>query len=126
MPIRIKRYTVVVTTLADGTKTAYTIEKVSGLIQAIVYTKTDYADGVDFIISCETSGLIIWDEDNVNASKTVYPRAATCDTLGVASLYAATGEPVEDKIPIANERIQIAIAAGGVTKSGTFYIYVES
>ncbi len=120
----VERHEVTITTAADGTGTGYT-EVIRGLIQAIRYVKTDYADGVDFTITAEGSSLTIWDEDNVNASKTVYPRAATCDTVGVASLYAAAGEPVEDHIPVSEERVKIEIAQGGSGKIGTFHVYVD-
>lgn len=119
----IERHVVTITTAAGGGGTGYT-PVVNGFIQAIRYVKTDYADGVDFDVTAETSGIVIWDEDNVNASKTVYPRAATHDTLGVASLYAAGGEPVETYIPVSTERVKIVVAAGGDTKVGVFHVYI--
>ena len=118
----IERHQVTVTT-GTATGTGYT-PVVNGFVLAIVYTKTDYAAGVDFTVTGETSGIIIWDQDNVDATVTVYPRGATCDTAGLASLYAGSGEPVEDRIPVAQERIKIAIAAGGNGKTGVFDVYV--
>jgi len=118
----IERHQVTVTT-GTATGTGYT-PVVNGFVLAIVYTKVDYSNGVDFTITGETSGIIIWDQDNVDATVTVYPRNATCDTVGIASLYAGSGEPVEDRIPIAQERIKIAIAAGGNGKIGVFDVYV--
>lgn len=119
----IEQHTVTVTTDGDGAGTGYT-GLTNGFVQAIRYVKTDYADGVDFEITAEVSGETIWDQDNVNDSATVYPRAATHDTAGAASLYAAGGEPVETLIPVAQERIKIEIANGGDTKTGTFHVYV--
>jgi len=118
----IERHNVVVTT-GTATGTGYT-PVVNGFVLAIVYTKDDFASGVDFTITGETSGINIWTQNNVNATVTVYPRNATCDTAGVASLYAVAGEPVEDRIPVAQERIKIAIAEGGNGKSGTFDLYI--
>lgn len=115
---------ITVTTDGAGAATAYT-NAVNGILQQIRYVKTDYAAGVDFTITNETTGETIWSQLNVDASVTVAPRQPTSDTAGVASLYAAGGEPVEDKIAIAGHRIKIVIASGGATKSGTFYFILS-
>jgi hypothetical protein len=119
----IERHKVTITTDGTGAGLGYT-ELANGFVQAIRYVKDDFANGVDFTVTAEVSGATIWDQDDVNASATVYPRAPTTDTAGVASLYAGSGEPVETLILVANERIAIAIAAGGATKTGTFHVYV--
>jgi len=120
----IERHAVSVTTDASGNATAYS-PVLTGKINSITYAKTDFTDGVDFTITGEATGQTIWTESNVNASKTVAPRQPTHGQDGTASLYAAGGEPVEDKIALANDRVKIVIAQGGNTKSGTFYITVE-
>ena len=120
----IKRYTVTVTTIADGSATAYS-PVLSGRLSQIRYVKTDFSNGVDFTITAEATGETLWAEENVNASATRAPRQATCDTAGVASLYAAGGEPVEDKIVLAADRVKIVIASGGNVTTGTFHIVVE-
>lgn len=109
------------TTDASGNATVYS-PRIAGRIWAIKYTKTDFATGVDFTITTEDTGQTVWDEDNVDASKTVAPRQATHATDGTASLYAAGGEPVEDYILACDERIKIVIANGGDTKTGTLTI----
>lgn len=118
-----KRHLVSITVDASGDGTGYT-EITQGSLQAIRYVKTDYANGVDFTVTCGASGEAIWTGTNVNASTTVYPRAATHDTTGAASLYAAAGEPVEDRIPVADEAVKIVVAQGGNATSGTFHVYV--
>lgn len=120
----VERHTVAVTTDGDGNATAYS-PVITGKISQVRYVKTDFANGVDFDITLEATGETVWDEDNVNANKTVAPRQATHDTAGVASLYAAGGEPVEDKIAVAKDRVKIVVAQGGATKTGTFHILVE-
>ncbi len=72
----------------------------------------------------ETTGASIWTESSVNASAERLPKQATHSTAGVAALYASGGTAVLDYIPIANERIKIAVTSGGDTKVGTFYITV--
>ncbi len=118
------RQVVAVTTIADGSATAYS-GIVTGKLSQIRYVKTDFSDGVDFVVTAEATGEILWDEDNVNASATRAPRQATHDTLGVASVFIAAGQAVLDKIALANDRVKIVIAAGGDTKTGTFHIVME-
>ncbi len=112
------------TTSAGGVATAFT-KVVRGKIHSIQYVKSDYVNGVDFTIIGETTTQQIWVESNVDASKTVAPSIPTHDEIGVASLYASAGEPVERPIAIAEERIKVAIAAGGDTKKGTFHILID-
>ena len=123
----ITHYVVNIQTNKTGDGIGYTDAPVNGFIRAIRYVKPtagSFAAGVDFEVTAEQSGVVIWDQDDVNASVTVYPRAAICDTAGVASLYAENGEPVEDLIPIANERVKITVANGGDGGVGTFHVYV--
>lgn len=116
-----QRLTIAVTTDSSGDFTGHT-GVVHGRISHLIYTKTDFANGVDFTITGEESGTNIWTEANVDAAKTVAPRQATHSEAGVASLYAAAGEPVEDKIVVSNERIQVVIANGGNVTTGTISI----
>ena len=119
----VKRHKVAITTAADGTATGYT-PLLMGRILSIQYVKTDFADTADFAITAEDTGQGLWTEENVTASAQVAPRQPTHDNAGAASLYAAGGEPVEDCYYLADERVKIAIAQGGDTKSGTFYVTV--
>ncbi len=118
----VERHTVEVTTDASGDATAYTGE-VNGFLSQIRYVKTDFADTVDFTITSEDTGEMLWSESNVTASTTIAPRQATHGTDGSASLYAATGEPVEAPIAVRG-RIKIVVAQGGNAKTGTFHFMV--
>lgn len=120
----IKRYIVAVTTVADGSATAYS-PVLSGRLSQIRYVKTDFADGVDFTITAEGTGETLWAEDNVNASATRAPRQATHSTVGVAALYAGSGQAVNDKIVLAADRVKIVIVTGGNVTTGTFHIVTE-
>lgn len=119
-----KRYKVTATVAADGSLTTYT-PRLSGELCAIHYVKTDFADGVDFTITSEATGQSLWTDTNINASEVVQPRAPTHDQAGAALLYAAAGTAVATKIALANDRIKIVIAAGGVSKTGTFHFLVD-
>ena len=120
----IAQQTITVTTDGSGDATAFT-GVVNGYIEQIRYVKDDYASGVDFVITTETSGVTIWSQINVNASVTVAPRQPTHSTVGVASLYdTVSSEPVETRIAVSDERIQIVIDEGGAATDGTFYITI--
>lgn len=120
-----QRLVVAVTTIADGSATAYSDGPVTGKVSQIRYVKSTFSDGVDFTITSDATGETIWTESNVNATATRAPRQPTHDTAGAASLYAAGGAAVNDKIALANDRIKIVIAAGGDTKLGTFHFVIE-
>jgi hypothetical protein len=121
-----RRYKVNVTTASDGTATALS-PRLAGKIHSIQYVKdgtSGFTDGVDFTMTAETTGENVWTQSDVNASVTVYPRAPTSDRAGVASLYAAGGTAVQDKVGIV-DRLKIVIAQGGAAKVGSFHILVD-
>ena len=114
----VQKQTVTVTTDASGDATEYTTHIQYGKINRIEYTKTNYADGVDFVITGEDSGKVLWQESGVNASKSISPRQ---------EVHTVQGEPIADQyddIVIAAERIKIVVDEGGDTKKGTFTFYL--
>lgn len=116
----VKRLSTTLTTAADGSVTGY-VDVDFGLLSQIRYVKTDFADTVDFAITVDGTGENLWTEQNVTVSTTKAPRQATHGVDGAASLYAAAGVAVQDKIAIATDRIKIAITNGGNATTGTFY-----
>lgn len=116
-----RRVSVTVTTDASGDATAYTDGAVTGLLSQVRYVKDNFDNTADFTITSEATGESLLAEANVTASKTWAPRQATHGVDGVASLYAAAGTGVQDKIALANDRIKIVVAQGGNVKSGTFH-----
>lgn len=121
-----ERYSVTVATAADGTGTGYT-PVVTGRILSVHYAKPgsgSYSDGVDFTVTTETTAQDVWVESNVNASASRAPRQATHGTDGAAALYAAGGTALRDHVVAVRERIKIAVAQGGDTKTGTFTVIV--
>jgi len=119
-----KRYKVTVTTAADGTVTAYS-PRISGKIHQIEYVKTDYANGVDFTITGEATGVNLWTESDVNASAIRAPRQPTHSQVGAALLYAAGGTAQTVPVALANDRVKIVLAQGGNAKTGAFHILVD-
>jgi len=109
-----------VTTGADGGATVYS-QPVSGRLAHIAYTKTDFANGVDFTITSDRTQQTIWDEDDVNASKTISPVQPAHTSAGGAVTYDGT-RPIYRDIVLAAERIKFVIASGGASKTGTFRV----
>lgn len=121
-----QKVSVTVTTASDGTVTAYT-DAIRGRIVSVIYTKDDYANGVDFTITTEGTLQNVWVDTDINASETVHPRVEIHDTSGVPLLYTTDvgNVDVTDYIRAVHERIKIVIGSGGSVKSGTFTIIYE-
>lgn len=120
----LRRFEVTAVTNGSGAATAYT-PYLSGYVHSVQYVKTDYADGVDFTITAEANGETIWTESNVNAAAIKATRQPTYTTAGVASLYAAAGTAVNDRIAVSRDRIKFVIAQGGDTKTGKFVVLID-
>ena len=116
------RHCVAVTTIADGSATVYT-PVVNGRVLAIEYVKTDFVNGVDFVVVTEDSGQGILAVTDVNASAAFYPRTQVHSTVGVGLTYDGT-RVVAEPVIVAQERIKILVSSGGDTKSGTFYVTI--
>ncbi len=120
----LRKFVVPVTTAADGTATAYS-PYLSGYIHSIQYVKTNFTDGVDFTITVDGTGETLWTEANVNAAAVKATRQPTYTTAGVASLYAAGGVAVQDRVAVSRDRVKIVIAQGGNATTGSFTILVD-
>lgn len=118
-----ERHVVSLTTDASGDVTGYT-PVVTGPIRTIRYVKTDFADGVDFTVTLESTGESVWAESDVNASATRAPRQATHSIAGAASLYAAGGTAVTDQIVAVRDRVKIVVAQGGNVKTGAVHVVI--
>jgi len=120
------RHVVDITVDASGDGTGYT-DVANGFVHAIRYVKdgsNGYDNGVDFVITAEQSGAAILTTSATNASETFQPRAATVSIANAAALYAGGGTAVNDRIPVAMERVKIVVAQGGNAKTGRFHVYV--
>ncbi len=116
--------TAAVTVSSGGTATVYSGRTFNGNLRAIVYTKTDFADGVDFTITSETTGQTLWTQSDVNAAAIKYPLTQACSTAGVAATLNGT-QALLVPVALVNERIKIVIAQGGDTKTGAFTFIVD-
>ena len=123
----LERFEVGITVDASGNGTGFT-PIVTGHVEAIRYVpdaSSPYATGVDVTVTGETSGLpILTITDAGTVALSIYPRAAVVTVANAAALYAAGGVAVLDKIPVAGERIKIALAQGGVSTTGKFHVFI--
>lgn len=125
-----KKYSVTVTTESDGTAEAFIDEpsgtgrKITGKIHALIYTKVDYADTVDFTITLEGTGEGVWTQLNRTATQKVYPRVPVHDQVGGAVTYDGSNE-IYERLEMVQDRIKIVLAQGGDTKSGAFALVVD-
>jgi hypothetical protein len=117
-----RRETVSLTTAADGSATGYT-PVVNGRVLSLIYTKTDFANGVDFVASLEATGEVIWTGTDVNASAVIYPRVPVHDEAGVVATSDGTRK-LRDSVVAVNDRVKIVVASGGDTKTGTVTVVV--
>lgn len=119
----IRRHVVHVTTEYGGDAEVFS-PRMSGKLVSVRYVKDNFADGVDFVLTSENTGATLWAEDDVNASATRYPRAATSTTAGGGATWNGT-QTVNSKILLAQDRVKIEIADGGNETSGVFHLTVE-
>lgn len=114
--------TTVSLTTTSGGSASYTTDRIDGFLHEIVLDVDALTNGqANVSITGAITGRTFFARNDSNVNATVRPRGATHDTGGVASLYAAGGEPVESLIAIC-EPLTIAITDGGDTKAATIYL----
>lgn len=122
----IRRHVVPITVDENGDAEVYS-RKLSGKLISFRYVKDDFAgDDLAFVITSEATGATLWSEEDVTASATRHPRAATHTAAGAAALRAADGEAVLDYIALADDRIKFVIAGAGDETSGAFHITLDA
>lgn len=109
-----------ITTTAGGAATVYSAP-LTGLLHALTYAPGTLDTGADLTITDEATGAALLTVSNAGTSGVTWmPRGATVDTSNAASLYAAGGEPVEDRLPVVG-RVKCVVAQGGNAKTGTLW-----
>lgn len=121
----LRRFVVPVTVDESGDAEVFS-PVLSGKLISFRYVKDDFAgDDLAFVITSESTGATLWSEEDVTASATRHPRAATHSTAGVAALYVAAEEAVLGKIALSQDRVKFVIAGAGDETSGTFHVTVD-
>jgi len=119
--IQLHTFPIVTDASGDYTQASADIE---GAVLQYRYVYDDMDTGADLDIVGTKTGIVVANHDSLGTSSiTRAPRQPTHADTGVASLYAAAGEPVEAPIYIGGESLTVTIANGGNAKSGTLYIW---
>ena len=116
----VEEHLVTVTTDGAGAGQGYT-PVVRGRILGIQYVPnglTPYAATADVTVTLESSTRAVLTLTNLAAAGMFYPKAAVVSLVN----GAITGN--EEPVPVANERVSIAIAQGGATTTGVFRVLV--
>lgn len=126
--MKVERYSVSVTTAADGSATAYS-PTITGAISSIAYVAdgtNPYAATVDFAITIEATGQGLWTQADITASGTRAPRQPVHEQDGTDRFFQGTSSEhtVCDLICVADDRIKIVLAQGGNAKTGRFIVTV--
>ena len=124
--MHVEKRTITVTTNGSGAGTAYS-SPFTGRVLEVRYVKAgsgNYSDGVDFDVTLESSGAVIWSQDDVNASVTKFPRVTVHDAAGDEISYDGTN-PVAEPIAACNDRVLFTVAQGGASKSGSFVLTID-
>lgn len=126
--MKVERYSVSVTTAADGSATAYS-PTITGAISSIAYVAdgtNPYAATVDFAITVEATGQGLWTQADITASGTRAPRQPVHEQDGTDRFFQGTSSEhtVCDLICVADDRVKIVLAQGGNAKTGLFIITV--
>jgi hypothetical protein len=123
-----ERLTLTLTVDASGDATVYSAQPVNGRVLQLRYVPdgtNPLATGADLTITGESTGVAVATLVNIGTSAfTTVPRQATHGVDGSASLYAAGGEPVEDPVYVAGERLKVVVAQGGNAKTGTLHVLI--
>jgi hypothetical protein len=124
--MHIERHDVTLTTIADGSVTAYT-PVVTGPVLQVRYVPDATAPldtGADLTITSEVTGVAIATLTDIGTTAfTRLPRQATHSVTGVALVYAAA-DPVAEPVFVAGERIKVVVAQGGNVKIGVLSFWV--
>ena len=119
--MRLTRVSVAVVTDAEGAATVYT-PALNGVVRSVRYIKPTSGgldNNSDIDIVTDRGAVVVWDKDNLDASKVIYPMVQAQDNTGadVVGSYAP--------IPVCDERIKITVANGGNAGAGTFEFLIE-
>jgi hypothetical protein len=124
----IKRYDFTLDVSSGGASTSYSNDVAQGEVRQITYTpdgSSPLDTGADLTITGEATGIAIATLTNIGTAVATWaPRSATHTTAGAASLFAAGGTAVTDRIALAGERIKVVVAQGGTSLKGQLSIWV--
>lgn len=114
------------TTIADESATILSESAYLGKLFAVAWVDGDFADGVDSVLSVTSTDsavdytlLTLTDANN---DAMYYPRVVVHSEAGAALTGTSGGDRAQFVI---NGRLKLAIASGGVSKTGGAIVYLE-
>jgi len=116
-------YTQTITTNGSGAATVYFGSSIAGRVVAIKYEpgSSQIATGADLTITGETSGVpILAKTDAGTATVWYFPKTVVTESSDASSATDAFTD-----VYVFGERIKLAVAQGGDTKTGSMTIYTE-
>lgn len=124
--MQVSRFEVPMTTNSGGNASGFT-PNFSGELLAVhlIVPGSGGISGGNIAVTSEATGEPVLSLANQSASSFNYPRAATQTVTGAASLYASGGAAVNDRIALGDDRLKIAVTAGGNGKAVTVIALVE-
>jgi hypothetical protein len=117
----------VFTTDASGDASATVIGEAYGRIVGVTYDPVTggVATGADFTLTDADTGATLFSLTNAGTSALFKrPTCVATDNAGVALTAAATAVDVNRDIYVAG-KLKLLVAQGGVSKTGTFRVFVE-
>lgn len=117
-----ERHAISLTTNSSGDATGYS-PAVTGRILGVIYTKSNFADGVDLTVTLEATAEPIVTLTNQNASGVFYPRPQVHDASGVGATLDGT-RLLRDYVVAVRDRVKVVVAQGGDIKTGTVTVIV--
>lgn len=119
----VKKESVSITTDASGDATGEITVPLNGRVLQVDIDTGDWASTVDVTVKvARTQQQILAASPSADANYA--PRQATHTTAGAAALYASGGIAVLDYLFLADDTLEITIAQGGNTKTGTITVQV--
>ena len=119
----IKSTSIAMTCDAGGNCTAYSAQ-VNGTIDAIIYTKGNFADGSTVTVTTATTGQAVWAETAVNASAIRRPRGQVHGATGTGLTFDGT-RTVCEPVCVLDESIKVVVSSGGNATTGTLTILLK-
>lgn len=123
----IERIALTLTVDASGAATVTSEKYLTGRVLQLRYVP-DGANpldtNADLTITGETTGVEVLTWTNIGtAAATKAPRQAVHGVTGTGLVYAGT-DIVAEPVYLAGERLQVVVAGGGVSKTGTLHVLI--
>lgn len=121
------RHDITVTTATNGTATGTSTCEAWGRvlqIQIALPTSGQIVSTGVITVKGAVSNETIWTK-TATGSRVVCPRKSTLTSAG-AVFATAAGNPVPSYFHVANEKIKVVVAGGGVTKTGTVRVITDA